>query len=46
MAEVNIVIRAVVPPRDTEAEEVEVGRENNWTHRRTSSGFLLLPGPL
>lgn len=37
------MIRAVVPPGDTEAEQVEVGRQDHGTHRRKSSGFLLMP---
>lgn len=45
-AEVKVVIGAVLPAGDAEAEQVEVGRENNRGQTRDSSGLLLLPGPL
>lgn len=41
MAEVKAVFGAVVPSRDAEAEQVEVGGQDHRLHRRTSPGLLL-----
>lgn len=46
VTEVNIMFGAVVPSRDAEAEQVEVGWKNDWKHRRTASGLLFQPGLL
>lgn len=44
IVEVDTVVGAEVPARDAEGEQVEVGRQNNWMHRRTFSVFF--PGLL
>lgn len=42
----QVVIRAVVPPWDAEAEQVEVGWETHWEQWGTWSGFPHLPQSL
>lgn len=44
VAQVKIVVGGVVPSWDAEAEQVEVGRQNNWRHRGVKSGLFVLPG--
>lgn len=45
-AEVKVVIGAVLPAGDAEAEQVEVGGENDRGQTGDPPGLLLLPGPL